>query len=234
MPRDLFGDVTDPSVRVGSRSRYTVPLSLAAHAAAMAAVALVPLMAAAVLPAPPSTTVFVAAPPPPPPPPPPPTAAPPPPAPVAATAAPVAVPDAIVPETGLEAGFERSASITGVPDGVVLGGYAAELPSPPPPPAPAPQQPLIVGGQIAPPAKVRDVAPVYPAIAQAARVAGVVILRATIGADGHVVDVEVLRSIPLLDQAAVDAVRQWEYTPTRLNGVAVPVVMTVTVNFALR
>jgi len=48
------------------------------------------------------------------------------------------------------------------------------------------------------------------------------------------VNLRVLRSVPLLDQAATDAVRQWEFTPTRLNGVAVPVVMTVTVNFTLR
>ena len=47
-------------------------------------------------------------------------------------------------------------------------------------------------------------------------------------------DVRVLRSVPLLDQAAIDAVRRWEFSPTRLNGVAIPVVMTVTVNFALR
>jgi protein TonB len=44
----------------------------------------------------------------------------------------------------------------------------------------------------------------------------------------------VLRSVPLLDQAALDAVRQWEYEPTLLNGVPVPVIMTVTVNFTLR
>jgi protein TonB len=49
-----------------------------------------------------------------------------------------------------------------------------------------------------------------------------------------VVNVKVLRSVPLLDQAAVDAVRQWEFTPTRLNGVAMPVVMTVTVRFTLK
>ena len=62
---------------------------------------------------------------------------------------------------------------------------------------------------------------------------GVVILEATIGADGKVKDVRVLRSIPLLDQAAIDAVRQWEYTPTLLNNVPVPVIMTVTVQFTL-
>ena len=47
-------------------------------------------------------------------------------------------------------------------------------------------------------------------------------------------DARILRSIPLLDQAALDAVRQWEYSPTLLNGVPVPVIMTVTVNFTLQ
>jgi len=70
---------------------------------------------------------------------------------------------------------------------------------------------------------------VYPAIAQNAGVTGAVIIEATIGADGRVIDAKVLRSIPLLDQAALDAVRQWEYKPTLLNGVAVPVIMTVTI-----
>ena len=75
--------------------------------------------------------------------------------------------------------------------------------------------------------------PVYPAEAQAAKVQGIVIMEATIGADGRVTDAKVLRSVPLLDQAAVDAVRQWEYTPTLLNGAPVPVIMTVTVTFNL-
>ena len=82
--------------------------------------------------------------------------------------------------------------------------------------------------------RVKNVNPVYPSIAQSARVQGVVIIEATIGADGRVQDTKVLRSIPLLDQAAIDAVRQWTYTPTLLNGVPVPVIMTVTVNFTLR
>jgi periplasmic protein TonB len=75
---------------------------------------------------------------------------------------------------------------------------------------------------------------VYPSIAQSARVQGVVIVEATIGPDGKVSDARVLRSIPLLDQAALDAVRQWVFTPTLLNGVPVPVIMTVTVNFTLQ
>jgi protein TonB len=88
-----------------------------------------------------------------------------------------------------------------------------------------------VGGKIEPPIKMNDVQPVYPAIAKNAGVTGVVIIEATIGPDGKVIDAKVLRSVPLLDQAALDAVRQWEYRPTFLNGVAVPVIMTVTINF---
>ena len=90
-----------------------------------------------------------------------------------------------------------------------------------------------VGGNIQSPRKVKDVAPVYPPLAQSARVQGVVILEALIGADGRVQDARVVRSIPLLDQAAIDAVKQWEFTPTLLNGKPVPVVMTMTVQFTL-
>ena len=88
-----------------------------------------------------------------------------------------------------------------------------------------------VGGKIRAPIKIKDVKPVYPAMAQSARVAGAVIIEATIGLDGKVIDAKVLRSIPLLDQAALDAVRQWEYMPTLLNGVPVSVLVTVTIKF---
>lgn len=90
-----------------------------------------------------------------------------------------------------------------------------------------------VGGKIKAPAKVRDVRPMYPPVAQAARISGMVILELRVNQDGFVSDARVLRSIPLLDQAAVDAVMQWRFTPTLLNGQPVPVIMTVTVNFAL-
>jgi TonB family protein len=96
-----------------------------------------------------------------------------------------------------------------------------------------PEGALRVGGNIKTPTKIRDVRPVYPPIARAANVTGVVILEVRIGADGHVEEARVLRSIPLLDQAALDAVTQWEFTPTLMNGQAVPVIMTVTVNFAM-
>jgi TonB family protein len=90
-----------------------------------------------------------------------------------------------------------------------------------------------VGGNVREPTRIRHVAPRYPPIAQQARVRGVVIVEAVIGETGHVTYARVLRSIPLLDQAALDAVMQWEFAPMLLNGQAVPVMMTVTINFAL-
>lgn len=91
--------------------------------------------------------------------------------------------------------------------------------------------PVRVGGHIPPPQKIRDLRPVLPPTAVQAGITGVVIIELTIAPDGTVAGARVLRSIPLLDQAALDAVRQWRYTPTLLNGTAVPVIMTVTVNF---
>ena len=88
-----------------------------------------------------------------------------------------------------------------------------------------------VGGAIRNPTKTKNVLPVYPAVAKTARVGGTVIVEATIGPDGKVADARVVRSVPLLDQAALDAVRQWEYAPTRVRGVAVPVIITVAINF---
>ena len=61
-----------------------------------------------------------------------------------------------------------------------------------------------------------------------------VIIEAVIGTDGRVTDAKVLRSIALLDQAALDAVRTWQYTPTLLNGMPVSVIMTVVVQFRLQ
>jgi TonB family protein len=94
-----------------------------------------------------------------------------------------------------------------------------------------PSAPVRVGGNIKVPAKIVNVAPVMPEVARQAGVSGVVILEATVGTDGAIAEARVLRSIPLLDQAALDAVRQWRFEPTLLNGAPVPVIMTVTVNF---
>jgi protein TonB len=90
---------------------------------------------------------------------------------------------------------------------------------------------LRVGGNIKPPRKITDVRPLYPQEARDAGVQGVVILEVRVEPDGRVGSAHVLRSVPLLDQAALDAVQQWEFEPTLLNGAPVAVSMTVTVQF---
>ena len=101
------------------------------------------------------------------------------------------------------------------------------------PPAEAPLEAVRIGGSIPEPRKLKNVNPVYPPEAVQARVQGVVILECTIDPTGRVVKTKVLRGIPLLTEAAVAAVGQWEYTPTLLNGVPVPVIMTVVVTFGI-
>jgi len=105
----------------------------------------------------------------------------------------------------------------------------------PPPPPPKPAQTVFRPGQgIKEPKRISGLPPEYPLIARNARVQGVVILEAVIDERGEVGRIKVLRSVPLLDQAAVTAVQQWRYTPTLLNGVPVSVLMTITVNFTLQ
>jgi protein TonB len=209
-------------------------LSLVVHALMVGAAIVAPLFATDELPDPPARTTFVVVAPEVPhvPPPVAPQTAPRTPR-VKPNAAPITEPPQILPERIVEA-------LDPLPgDGVIAG--AADLPglviapvaiAPPPSPPPAPS-PVRIGGAIRPPQKVHHVAPDYPAIARSARVSGIVILEAMISEDGSVREVKVLRSIPLLDNAAADAVRQWRFTPTLLNGVPVPVVMTVTVAFNL-
>jgi protein TonB len=115
--------------------------------------------------------------------------------------------------------------------GLVQLGPIGQVVAPPLPPTEHP--PVRVSDGVRIPRKIVDVAPVYPVIAINARKSGVVILEAVIDTRGYVKDVHVLRSIPLLDDAAIDAVRQWRYTPTLLNGQPVSVIMTVTVKFTL-
>jgi len=111
---------------------------------------------------------------------------------------------------------------------ILLGGKV------PPSPRASSTAPVRAGGNVPYPKKIVDARPAYPADAQAARAQGVVILEITVGADGSVRDARILRGIPLLDQAAIDCVKQWKYEPTVLNGVAVPVITTATVNFTIQ
>jgi protein TonB len=120
-------------------------------------------------------------------------------------------------------GFDNNTR--GIPDNV---GITIE-----PPAAPPAQTPIRPHSGIRAPEKIVHVAPLYPPLARASHVHGIVIIEATIDVRGNVESARVLRSVALLDQAALDAVRQWKFSPTLLNGVAVPIVMTVTVNFRL-
>jgi protein TonB len=132
-----------------------------------------------------------------------------------------ALPSAPIDE-GVPGGVEE-----GVP-GAIVGGII-EKASATEPVAPA----LRVGGAIKEPRKLKNVTPVYPDVAARGLVEGVVILEIAIEPNGHVDDVRVLRSIPLLDAAAVAAARQWVFAPTLYRGVPVSVTMTVSVRFSL-
>ena len=235
MPRHLFGDVVRPSISMGNRMRYTVPLTMLLQLLLVASLVIAPLMAVGALPSLSSSLTMVSMAPPPPPPPPPLVTDVPPERPQSTrdpNAAPVEAPIHITPETDLEQGLPELPDVAGT--AVIAGDASMVVTGLPPSLPPPPPAPVRVGGQIQAPARVLYVNPVYPLMAQSIRLQGLVIIEATIGPDGLVSDARVLRSVPLLDAAAIEAVRQWRYTPTLLNGVPVPVVMTVTVRFSLQ
>ena len=212
---------------------YTLVFSILVHAMAVAAVVIAPLFATTELPEPHRSSTLVV------------------PRPVT-----IADPDvpkertkAVEPRSEIEAPVAAAPLVvpTGIsdpPPDLSIGGDASPFPlvwpggnvdggDPVPPPPARNEPPRHVGGVIRPPAKTVHVSPVYPAIARAAKVQGTVILEAVISTTGHVENVRILRSVQLLDDAAVEAVRQWRFTPTFLNGEPIPVVMTVTVTFTL-
>jgi len=134
----------------------------------------------------------------------------------------------------------------GIPGGVlggVLGGILATnananppvlAPAPPPPPPPkvtAPAEPVRVGGNVREPRPVKVVPPIYPPLASRARVSGMVVLEATLTAQGTVEEIRVISGHPLLIEAAIACVKQWQYEPTLLNGTPVAVILTARVRF---
>jgi len=214
---------------------YTIALSIVVHVIAACAAVISPLLVTDELPAPRTATEFIQVTtitPPPPPPPPAPTTGPRVES-LRTDTAPLVAPDGISTEPGIEPPVDAPPIEGGVISFGDCNNCASVVDAAPPPPARA-SEPIRVGGNIRPPQKVSDAAPEYPPIARAAGVEGIVILEAVIAEDGAVQNVRVLRSIPLLDAAAMAAVRQWRFTPTLLNGQPVPIVMTVTVAFKLR
>jgi protein TonB len=145
--------------------------------------------------------------------------------------APIDVPDTIQPEESIDLGVEG-----GVPGGVeggvpggVVGGVVGGLPTDVAPPPEA--KPIRVGGMVQAPKLVTRVDPAYPELARVARTTALLVLEATVGPDGRVRDVTIIRGQPIFNEAAVAAVKQWRYQPLLLNGVPVPFIVTVTLNF---
>jgi protein TonB len=223
-----------------------VLVSIAVHGAVVGAI-LVGTVWVVTAPVPelPTMMAFVASPPPPPPPPPPSSPAPKKTEPVKAMptsgdVTPIEPPQSIEPEApvpgidedevfGVEGGIPG-----GVPGGVV-GGLILEPPPPPPPPPPAPatRKPVRVGGEIKEPTLTYRVDPVYPLLAVVRQIEGVVVLEAIVDEEGRVENLRVLRSPGVFEQAAVEAVRQWRYSPVILNGRPEKFILTVTVLFRL-
>jgi periplasmic protein TonB len=239
MPHDIFGDLVSRTPSIRSRRAPLVVVSVLTHALVVLGLVVLSLVATEALPSPREaleffdTSVHMADVPPPPPRrsvqdiPQPDVPA------VNPNAAPLEAPEGIAPEKGIEqevTAASRVGLVFGVPSSAPEGfGWREKEPPPSPPPA----GPVRLHSGIDAPQKIADQAPLYPAIATTARIEGIVILEATIDETGQVVDLKVLRSVPMLDGAAVEAVKQWRYRPARLNGMPIPVIMTVTVRFAL-
>jgi periplasmic protein TonB len=149
--------------------------------------------------------------------------------------APIVPPAAVLPETGAEvdAGDARSiarALEQGAGEVTGLGLPAVSAPAAPP----RTVGPVRLHSGIDPPRKLADVPPAYPEVARQIRREGIVILEVVIDERGEVGSARVLRSVDLLDGAALEAVRRWRFVPARLNGSPIPIVMTVTVAFTLQ
>ena len=132
--------------------------------------------------------------------------------------------------------------VGGVPGGApggVLGGVLGALPNAAPPPPPVKEEKkatpsrIRVGGNVQQANLIRKVTPLYPPLAKQARIQGVVRFTAIIGKDGNIQNLQLVSGHPLLVEAAKQAVSQWQYKPTLLNGDPVEVVTTIEVNFTL-
>jgi len=130
----------------------------------------------------------------------------------------------------------------GVPGGTpggVMGGILGSVPvaAPPPPKVEAPKavapKRITVGGNVQQAMLISQPRPIYPPLAKQARISGTVRFTAIIGKDGSIQNLQLISGHPLLVQAATDAVRQWRYKPTLLNGEPVEVVTQIDVNFTL-
>jgi protein TonB len=227
----------------GLRSRFSgsVPVSIAAHAVALLVLIVIPLVSDLGVPMPfddIGPVVIKAAPAPPPPAERPPRTVTPRPLPAVPEGAPTMAPPRIAPETPTAAPFTPTSIVAdGVPADLA-GGFPGGVSTPvaaPPPARPQPPVGPVRAAQLPElPHKIVDAHPLYPDIARSNHIEGTVVLEAVIDTAGRVTQLRVLKSVPLLDQAALDAVRQWKYTPSIYYGRPVSVLMTITVRFTLQ
>jgi protein TonB len=238
----MFDLITGKAAHLPHKPAVPILLSSAAQMVVMGLMIVLPwLYVTDQLPEVSTMMAFVTAPPPPspPPPPPPPAHAPaktpsaaPEPVPTSGEVAPVEVPPQVVPEAlAADLGEAEVAGEGGVSGGIpggMVGGFDSEIPPPP-----ARRGPIRIGGQVQPPTLVHRVNPVYPGVAISAGIEGVVILEAIVDEEGRVEDLKVLRSNGVLDHPALEAVRQWRYSPVLLNGRPERFILTVVVSFRL-
>lgn len=243
----MFDDLVDSGEKKSTHKKWTVILSGIIQAGILFIFVLIPLIYTEALPKG-SLTTFLVAPPPPPPPPPPAAAVTKVVKPMARIIqqgkmmAPTVIPKkvSIIKEEEMPpdvSGGVQGGVVGGVPGGQaggVLGGIigGTNVAGPPPPPKPA-QQRIRVGGNVQAAKMVRQVQPTYPQIAKTAHVQGTVILHAVIAKDGTVQELNYISGPPLLMKSAMDAVREWKYQPTLLNGDPVEVDTTISVIFTL-
>ncbi len=246
----MFDELLESSAnRPKTNTRWSVFLSFGIQAGIVAVLILVPLIYTEALPKAMLSTILVAPPPPPPPPPPP-----------AATPvvrvkpvarlmnqgilrAPTVIPKQVnlIKEEELPPDVGAVGVTGGVPGGVpggqaggVLGGIMGGVTGANvPPPPKEPQRRTRVGGNVQAAKLITQIRPVYPPLAKQARIQGTVKLQAIIAKDGTIMQLEILSGHPLLQQAALQAVSQWRYQPTLLNGEPVEVITTIDVVFTL-
>jgi protein TonB len=234
----MFDDLVESTaVKKKTNKGWAVILSGLVQTVILGVLILIPLIYTEALPTAMLSTILIAPPPPPPPPPPP--------APVKVVVKPVArliqsgklmQPRAIPKEVAVFKEAELPPDvITNTQQGGVFGGIPGQGLSaalPPPPKAAAPAR-IKQGGQVTAAAIITQTRPLYPALARQARIQGNVVLHAIIDKEGKVAQLEVISGHPLLVQSALDAVKQWRYKPTQLNGDPVEVDTTITVTFTM-
>jgi protein TonB len=243
----MFDELVESTAKKATHKRWSVILSAIVQVAIVSIFILIPLIYTEALPKQFLTTFLVAPAPPPPPPPP-----------AAAVQriikpvvrliqhgqlqAPTAIPKKVqmIKEEEMPPDVGAGQVVGGVPGGVpggsadgVLGGIISGGGAAPPPPPKATPSRIRVGGNVQAAQLARQVMPVYPEIAKSAHIQGTVILHAIISKDGSVQELTYVSGPPLLMKTAMDAVRQWRYQPTLLNGEPVEVDTTISVVFNL-